>query len=67
MATRTTSMGSSTMYSPFRENMTRMVKRRAIRVMGLILGINFSSYHTCPLIFRPTNREIMPAIKGIPR
>ena len=40
------------MNSPLRENMTRMVKRRAIRVMGLIFGMNFSSYHCLSLRFQ---------------
>ena len=42
MAIRTTSSGSWTMYSPFRENITRMVNSRKTRVSGPILGTNFS-------------------------
>ena len=38
MAMRTTSKGSCTMMSPLSENMTTIVKSRAIRVSGLILG-----------------------------
>ena len=41
MAIRTTSSGIFTIYSPLRLNMTTMVKSRAIRVIGLILGMNF--------------------------
>ena len=67
MATRITSSGSCTMYSPLRENMTRIVKSRAIKVMGLILGMNFCSYHSFPFVLSPITRETMPAIKGMPR
>jgi len=67
IATRMTSKGNWTMYSPFKENITSIVKSRATRVMGLIRGMNFSSYHVRPLVFRPTNLEIIPAMKGIPR
>ena len=38
---RTTSSGMVTIRLPFRLNMTMMVKSRAIRVMGLICGMNF--------------------------
>lgn len=37
-----TSSRSLIMYSPFRENITRIVKRSATSVIGLIFGINFS-------------------------
>ena len=37
---RTTSSGICTMRLPLRLNMTTMVNSRAIRVMGLILGMN---------------------------
>ena len=36
------------MYSPLSENMTTIVKSRAIRVIGLILGMNFVSYQSAP-------------------
>ena len=55
------------MYSPFRENMTRMVKSRAIKVIGLILGMNFCSYHSRPNVYKPMSLERTPAMKGIPR
>ena len=48
MAIRTTSSGILTMYSPLSENMTMMVKSRAIKVIGLIRGMNFVSYHSAP-------------------
>ncbi len=35
---RTTSSGMLTIRLPLRQNMTRMVKSRATRVMGLMLG-----------------------------
>ncbi len=46
IAILTTSMGSSTIYSPLSENMTNMVKSKAINVIGLILGMNSFSYHS---------------------
>ncbi len=55
------------MYSPLRENMTMMVKSRAKRVIGLILGMNFCSYQVRPFVFRPMKRVIMPPRKGMPR
>jgi len=67
IAMRMTSNGSCTMYSPLSENITRMVKSSAMSVIGLILGMNFFSYQSRPLVLRPMNLESMPAIKGMPR
>ncbi len=64
MAIRTTSKGSWTMYSPLRENITTMVNSRAMRVSGLILGMNFFSYQSRPLTFRPMMRERTPGDEG---
>ncbi len=55
------------MYSPLRENMTRMVKSRAIRVIGLIFGMNRSWYHFLSFTLIRTNRVTTPAMKGMPR
>ena len=52
------------MYSPFRENMTRMVKSRAIRVMGLIFGMNRSWYHFLSFTLMRMNRVITPGDEG---
>jgi hypothetical protein len=46
IAMRITSSGILTIYSPLRENMTRMVNSNATRVSGLILGTNFVWYHS---------------------
>jgi hypothetical protein len=67
MAIRTTSRGSVMIYSPFNENMTTMVKRRAMRVMGLILGTNTVSYHSFPFHGMSVKRVIIPPKKGMPR
>ena len=64
---RTTSRGILTMYSPLRENMTTMVKMRATRVMGLILGMKTRSYQARSLSLMRVNRVRMPAMKGMPR
>ncbi|MNC96604.1 hypothetical protein D3C83_140200 [compost metagenome] len=55
------------MYSPFNENITTIVKSKAIRVIGLILGMNFFSYHSFDFNFSATNRVNIPARNGIPR
>jgi len=55
------------MYSPFSENITMIVKSKAIKVTGLILGINFLSYQTLLLIRIRLNRLTIPAMNGMPR
>ena len=47
--------------------MTIIVNSSAMRVMGLILGINFSLYHSLPFRFTRKYLVNMPAINGIPR
>jgi len=42
IAILTTSSGIFTMYSPFNENITKIVKSNAISVSGLIFGMNFA-------------------------
>ena len=49
---RKTSNGNLTMNWPFNENITTIVNRSAINVMGLILVMNLVSYHSSPLAFR---------------
>ena len=64
---RRTSSGILTMNSPLSENMTTMVKRSAMSVIGLILGMNFVSYHVLPLSLSSVNRVTTPAMNGMPR
>ena len=42
-------------------------RAKAIRVIGLIVGMNEFSYQSLPLIFSMTKRVITPPRKGIPR
>ena len=44
-----------------------MVKSRAMRVRGEILGMKSLSYQTLPLALIRLNLVIMPARKGMPR
>src|ERR1039458_7170930 len=59
--------GGGSIISPFRENITTMVNNKAIKVMGLIFGMNFFSYHSRPLAFCSAKRVSMPARNGMPR
>jgi hypothetical protein len=47
-AMMTTSKGISTINSPFKENMTKIVNSKATNVVGKIGGINFSAYQVSP-------------------
>ncbi len=67
MATRTTSNGNCTIISPFRENITTMVNSKAIKVIGLIFGMNFFSYHWRPLAFSMREAGEHPGDEGMPR
>lgn len=49
------------MYSPLRENITTIVKRRAMSVDGLMFGIKL-----LPISFMTKKRVIIPAAKGMP-
>lgn len=51
IATFTTSIGNSTILSPFRLNINTMVNSKAYNVMGDILGTNFRLYHSIPFDF----------------
>ncbi len=55
------------MFSPLSENITTMVNSSAIRVIGLILGMNFVWYHSLSLSLISVKRVIMPARNGMPR
>ena len=52
------------MFSPLSENMTTMVKSRAIRVMGLIRGMNFVSYQSFPLSLSRVKRVMHAGEEG---
>ncbi len=67
MAMRSTSSGISTIRSPLRLNMTKIVNSRAISVSGLMRGMNFCSYQSRPLVLSPMKRVSMPAMNGMPR
>ena len=62
-----TSSGKPTMYSPFSENITTIVKRRAIRVSGLTRGMKLCSYHSRPRARTSAARVAKPARQGTPR
>ncbi len=67
MAIRTTSNGSATMLPPCVENITTMVRSRAIRVIGEIFGMNRLWYHSFDFTRRSANRVRNPAMNGMPR
>jgi|GEM_PF-1720176 len=55
------------MNSPLSENMTTMVKRRATRVMGLIIGAKTVSNQAFPLAFSRENLVMTAARNGMLR
>src|SRR5690554_6510299 len=63
----TTSIGNSTILSPFRLNINTMVNNNAYNVSGDILGTNSLLYHAIPLDLIRKYRLRKPAKKGIPR
>ncbi len=66
-AIRRTSSGSATILPPWVENITTMVKSRAMSVIGDIFGMNRSWYHSFDFTRRRANRVTNPAINGMPR
>ena len=62
-----TSIGISTMSSPFRENITTIVNNKAINVKGEIAGINVLVYQSSPFNFTKTKRDKIPNTNGIPK
>ena len=52
---------------PSSENITSIVNNNAIKVIGLILGMNFFSYHSLLFNLNKVNRVIIPARNGMPR
>ena len=62
-----TSSGSRTMYSPFNENISTIVNKRAISVRGLTRGTKLCSYHCPPFAQTSIVRVRNPAMNGIPR
>lgn len=67
MAILTTSIGSSMTFSPLTQNITTIVNNKATNVIGLNLGMNFSSYHFFSFFFIRIQRDKKPAMKGIPK
>lgn len=67
IATRTTSRGRLTIWSPCRENMITIVKSNPIRARGLIFGAKTLSYHSLPFLRASRYQLATPAAKGIPR
>ena len=55
IAIRTTSNGTLTITSPFRENITIIVNNNAIKVIGLIFGMNTFSYHSRPFVLQKSS------------
>jgi hypothetical protein len=47
-AAMTTSKGISTINSPFKENLTKIVNSKATNIMGEIAGINFAVCQVSP-------------------
>ena len=62
-----TSIGISTINSPFSENITTIVNNRAIKVIGEIVGMNFFVYHSSPFNFTKISLLNIPITNGIPR
>ena len=62
-----TSIGISTINSPFSENITTIVNNKAIKVMGEILGINTLLYHSSPLSLTKKNLLKIPIRNGMPK
>ena len=62
-----TSIGISTISSPFKENINTIVNNNAINVNGEILGINISLYQVSPFNFIRINRVKIPIRNGIPK
>ena len=67
MATLSTSSGNPMIFSPFNENITKIVNSNATGVKTETLGINFEKYHSLPFQLRKIRFDIKPAAKGIPR
>jgi len=55
------------MYPPFSENITTMVNKSAISVIGLMRGIKDCSYQSFPRTRSSTKRVTIPARNGMPR
>ena len=67
MAIRMTSRGREIINSPFRENITKIVKSKNINERGAIRGMKRLSYQSLPLSRMPILRVLIPATNGIPR
>ena len=67
MAITKTSIGISTISSPFKENITIMVNSNAISVSGEMVGINLLVYQSSPLSFTNIKRDKIPSTNGMPK
>ena len=63
-AIRSTSIGSSTIASPFNADITTMVSSNAINVIGPMRGRKTVSYQSRPLALTSTVRVRKPAANG---
>ena len=66
IATRRASIGSSMIFPPLRENMTKMVKSNAMGVSNDTFGINFLKYQASDFALRNHKLDNKPDRKGIP-
>ncbi len=64
---RTTSNGSSTIFSPLSENIATMVKSSATSVSGLSFGMNLVWYQSLLFSLMSEKRVATPARNGMPR
>ncbi len=62
-----TSNGSWMIFSPFKENITKMVNSKATGVKTEIRGMNLPKYHSSLFVFRKIALESKPPKKGIPK
>ena len=67
IATFITSIGNSTILSPFKLNINTMVNNKAYNVIGDILGTNFLLYHSIPFDLIRKYRLKKPAKNGMPK
>ena len=67
MAIRMTSKGIATINLPFKLNIKIMVNNKAIKVIGLMAGINFVVYHSSPFNFTKNFLDKNPAANGKPK
>jgi hypothetical protein len=67
IAILTTSIGIETIISPFKLNITIIVNKRAINVIGEIVGMNFLLNHSSPLDLIKKYLLVTAKAKGSPK